>query len=84
MPRRKPESEEWTTEQVADFLHLGTGSTPEVRRASTRRQLSRWGIEATGRKPGRTGENLYPAAAVRAAHANRPRAGRRNDTEEST
>ncbi|MEU8936153.1 hypothetical protein AB0D30_40495 [Streptomyces sp. NPDC048409] len=45
---------------------------------SARKQLSRWGIAATSREPGRSGESLHPAAQVRAAHEARPGPGRRD------
>ncbi len=74
-PRRKPTTEEWTTTQVADYL----GYTGDHRAAAARKQLSRWGIEATARKPGRNGENLYPVPAIRKAHEQRTGQGTRTD-----
>ncbi len=73
-PRKKP-TETWTTTQVAAFL----GYSGKYLRASTHKQLARWGIEAVARQAGRKGENLWPADQVRGAHAQRTGQGRRTD-----
>jgi hypothetical protein len=64
--------ERWTISQVAE--HLGyTGASAT---GTARKQLSRWGLVAVGRAPGRGGESLYAADQVQAAHAARPGKGR--------
>ncbi|MEU0940282.1 hypothetical protein [Embleya sp. NPDC005971] len=65
-------AETWTITQAAE--HLGARSTNTARRF-----LARAGIHATGRQPGRSGENLYDAQAVRDAQAARPGRGARTD-----
>ncbi|SED57935.1 hypothetical protein SAMN05216533_0010 [Streptomyces sp. Ag109_O5-10] len=62
----------WTVSTVAEYL----GFTGASATGSARRQLSRWGIAAVGREPGRSGQSLYRAAQVRAAHLARPGRGR--------
>ncbi|ANB03970.1 hypothetical protein SAM40697_6919 [Streptomyces ambofaciens] len=62
----------WTISQVAD--HLGYQGTSAA--GSARKQMSRWGLDAIGRAPGRGGESLYAADQVQAAHAARPGKGR--------
>lgn len=62
----------WTIHDVAQ--HIGATST-----GSARRTLSRWGIQATSRQPGRAGASLYDPDAVRTAHAARPGRGYRSD-----
>ncbi|WP_440900379.1 hypothetical protein [Actinosynnema sp.] len=57
----------WTRDQVAQELGIKVDGV--------RHQMRRWGVEAVGREPGRGGSSLYPAAKVRAAHADRPGAG---------
>jgi hypothetical protein len=74
-PRRKPKAEEWDTAQVAAYL----GYVGPHAEAATRGQLSRWGIAATARQPGRAGKNLYPADQIRAKHEARTGQGRRTD-----
>lgn len=65
----------WTITEVAEFLgYTGASAT-----GSARKQLSRWGINATGRRPGRGGESLYATDEVRAAHLHRPGRGARTD-----
>ncbi|MFE2070657.1 hypothetical protein ACFXDH_51305 [Streptomyces sp. NPDC059467] len=71
-PSTPPPEELWTVSVVADYL----GFTGESATGSARRQLSRWGIAARSREPGRSGQSLYPAAQVRAAHEARPGRGR--------
>lgn len=58
-----------STEQVRELLRAKT-----IRSAS--RTLHRLGIKPVARQAGRTGMNLYDAAQVRAAVANRPGRGR--------
>lgn len=53
---------------------LGVSSGPNARRT-----LDRWGIQPTGRAPGRGGESLYDETAVRRALAQRPGRGARTD-----
>ncbi|MFF3420097.1 hypothetical protein ACFYW9_36345 [Streptomyces sp. NPDC002698] len=68
-----PASEElWTVSAVAAYL----GFTGESAAGSARRQLSRWGIAAKGREPGRGGQSLHLASQVRAANEARPGRGR--------
>ncbi|MFJ6566677.1 hypothetical protein ACIQNU_04605 [Streptomyces sp. NPDC091292] len=65
----------WTIAEVADYLgYAGVSAT-----GSARRQLSRWGIQAVSRQPGRDGQNLYAVDQVRAAHTQRPGQGARSD-----
>lgn len=73
--RRKPEL--MTTDEVAEYL----GYTTRNARTIARRQLVRWKIEPVARQPKADGQNLYPAAAVRACHAARNGQGRRTDLE---
>lgn len=67
--------ERWTTDEVR--VHLGAAT---VRSAS--KTLHRWGIAPVSREPGRAGQNVYDAAEVRAAIANRPKRGARTDLKE--
>lgn len=64
-------TETWNLDQVAEFPGMAPNS------ADTR--LREWRIEAVGREASRTGQNLYPADAVRAAKAARPGQGARTD-----
>jgi hypothetical protein len=61
----------WNRSKVAAYLGIAESSADK--------QLRRWSIAPVGREPGRTGQNLYPAAAVRAAHRARPGQGHRSD-----
>jgi hypothetical protein len=65
--------ERWPVTQVAELL----GFTGASAAGSARKQLSRWGLSAVGRAPGRGGESLFAADQVHAAHAARPGSGRR-------
>lgn len=67
-----PEPEPWTIAEVAE--HIGASST-----GSARKTLSRWGIRAVARQPGRAGASLYDAAEVCEAAAGRPGRGARTD-----
>jgi len=60
--------EEWNYPKIAEFL-----KTPSL--GSTRKTLSRWGVRPLRYVLGPSGrpEARYDAAAVRAAHATRPR-----------
>lgn len=69
--RWDPDSE-WTIDEVTD--RIGAGST-----GSARKTLSRWGVEASGRQPGRAGQSIYRAEDVIAAMSNRPGRGARTD-----
>lgn len=60
-----PASELWNTERVRAQLGAKT-----IRSAS--RIILRLGLVPVSREPGRSGMNLYNAAEVRAAIANRP------------
>jgi hypothetical protein len=60
--------EQWTLSQVAE--HMG------YEKGAARGQMSRWGLPAEGRAPGRGGENLYAGDWVEAVHAARPGRGR--------
>ncbi|MEU2427749.1 hypothetical protein ABZ619_43380 [Streptomyces sp. NPDC007851] len=71
-----PPEELWTVSVVAAYL----GFTGDSATGSARKQLSRWGIAAHSREPGRSGQSLYLAAQVRAAHEARPGRGRHGAT----
>jgi len=61
----------WTIDEVAAYLgYSGKSAT-----GSARSTMSRLGVEAVSRQPGRGGKSLYDAAQVRAAQAARPRPG---------
>ncbi|CQR59243.1 hypothetical protein [Streptomyces leeuwenhoekii] len=64
--------ERWPISRVAEHL----GYEGESATGSARKQLSRWGLHAVGRAPGRGGESLYAADQVQAAHSARPGKGR--------
>ncbi|MEU8712437.1 hypothetical protein [Streptomyces sp. NPDC048663] len=68
-----PSEELWTVSAVAAYL----GFMGESATGSAHKQLARRGITATSREPGRSGESLYLAAQVRAAHEGRPDPGLR-------
>lgn len=70
MPDEQPER--WTTSQIAERYNASSNRSIAV-------ALSRLGIRPVAREPGRSGQNLYDAAQVRAAMAARPGAGRRTD-----
>ncbi|MFY0515995.1 hypothetical protein ACOMD4_37265 [Streptomyces anulatus] len=65
-------TQRWTLTEVTAYLGAASND-------STRRTLSRWGVQATGRRPGRGGESEYDAAEVRSAKASRPGRGARTD-----
>lgn len=69
--------ETWSLTQVAEYL--GFGGDPATAAGSARKQLSRWGLMAVGRAPGRGGESLYAADQVQAAHTHRSGRGKRTD-----
>jgi hypothetical protein len=61
----------WTIDEVADFLgYQGTSAA-----GSARKTLSRLGVSAVARQPGRGGKSLYRVDEVKAAHAARPGRG---------
>ncbi|MEU6664245.1 hypothetical protein [Streptomyces sp. NPDC046821] len=62
----------WTIAEVAEYI--GAASTD-----SARRTLSRWGVRAVGREPGRGGASIYRREDVLAARASRPGRGARTD-----
>jgi len=62
----------WTIAEVAEFL--GAAST-----GSARKTLSRWGVTARSRQPGRAGASLYSETEIRAAKAAAPGRGARTD-----
>ncbi|MFC5202106.1 hypothetical protein, partial [Streptomyces kaempferi] len=68
--------ERWTVTQVAELLGFTGPSTA----GSARKQLSRWGLSAVGRAPGRGGESLFASDQVQAAQAARPGRGRHGAT----
>lgn len=70
------DTELWTIDQAADYL--GASST-----GSARKTLSRWGVQAIARQPGRAGASLYDSAHVRAAKAAAPGRGARTDRKAS-
>lgn len=71
-------AERWTTEQVCAFLR-----TPPIKPDTYHRYVVDQGAPAAvSREPGRNGQNLYDADAVREWHANRPGQGHRTDLEE--
>ncbi|HEY3478576.1 MAG TPA: hypothetical protein VGL02_06695 [Streptomyces sp.] len=61
--------EVWTTEQVAAYLDIPT--------SSVRKYMTRWGVTAHDRAPGKGGANRYLADQVRAAKAAAPGKGNR-------
>ncbi len=64
--------ERWTISEVADRLgYDGPSAT-----GTTRKQLSRWGLLAVDRAPGRGGESRFAADQVMALHEARPGRGR--------
>lgn len=68
--------ETWTITEAAAYLRAASTG-------SARRTLSRWGVTAVGRQPGRGGESLYDADQVRAAKAARPGRGARTDLKDA-
>lgn len=66
--------ERWTVSRIAELLGFDGPSAA----GSARKQLSRWGLSAVGRAPGRGGESLFAADQVQAAQAARPGRGRRD------
>ncbi|MFG2913370.1 hypothetical protein ACGF0D_10825 [Kitasatospora sp. NPDC048298] len=69
---RADPDETWTIDEVT--THIGAGST-----GSARKTLSRLGVEAASRAPGRAGQSIYSTAEVMYAHATRPGRGARTD-----
>lgn len=69
---RLTETRLWTIADVTE--HLGASST-----GSARKTLSRWGVQAVARQPGRAGASLYDPEQVRAAQASAPGQGARTD-----
>lgn len=69
---RLSEKRLWTIAEVAE--HLGAAST-----GSARKTLSRWGVTAVARQPGRAGASLYDPEQVRTARASAPGQGARTD-----
>ncbi|MFI1579998.1 hypothetical protein [Embleya sp. NPDC020630] len=69
-------AEQWTITEAAEHLRARSTNT-------ARRFLARAGVHAIARQPGRGGQNLYDAQAVRDAHANRPGQGARTDLDTS-
>lgn len=67
-------TDQWSTEQVAQYLGISINGAD--------RALKRWQISPVGREPGRGGQNLYDAGAVRDAHERRSGQGRRTDLTE--
>lgn len=73
---RLTETRLWTIADVTE--HLGASST-----GSARKTLSRWGVTAVARQPGRAGASLYDPEQVRAAQASAPGQGARTDRREA-
>ncbi|QKW31476.1 hypothetical protein HUT11_35525 (plasmid) [Streptomyces seoulensis] len=65
----------WTIDEVAAFFEYEGASAT----GSARKTLSRLGVAAAARQPGRAGKSLYRVAEVKAAHAARPGRGKRTD-----
>lgn len=66
----------WPISRVTE--HLGYSGPSAT--GSARKQLSRWGLYAVDRAPGRGGEARFAADQVQAAHAARPGKGRHGAT----
>lgn len=66
----------WTIGQVVAYL--GAAST-----GSARKTLSRWGVAAVARQPGRAGASLYDPDQIRAAKEAAPGRGTRTDRKAS-
>ena len=64
--------ERWPISRVAEYLGFEGASAT----GSARKQLSRWGLYAVDRAPGRGGESRFAADQVQAAQAARPGRGR--------
>lgn len=62
----------WTITDVAEYLDAASTG-------SARKTLSRWGVKAVGRQPGRAGVSLYDPNAVRTARESAPGQGARTD-----
>jgi hypothetical protein len=62
----------WTIADVAEYLEASSTG-------SARKTLSRWGVQAVARQPGRAGASLYDPEQVRAARASAPGQGARTD-----
>ena len=69
------EPEESPTMTLAEVVaYIGAASE-----GSARKTLSRWGVSAVGREPGRGGASLYDRTEIREAKAGRPGRGHRSD-----
>ncbi|NUP24161.1 MAG: hypothetical protein HOZ81_50515 [Streptomyces sp.] len=64
--------ETWGLDQVMEYLGASSAG-------SARKTLSRWGVQAIGREPGRGGQSLYSKTDVVYARAIRPGQGARTD-----
>lgn len=64
-------AEQWTTRQVAAYLGIKPDTYPRYRKQGAPGPI--------GREPGRSGQNLYDADAVRVWDAHRPGRGIRTD-----
>lgn len=73
---RADPDEQWTVSEAAEFL--GNTSTDTAYKA-----LTRLGVKAVGRAPGRGGQSLYRPAQVMYAHATRPGRGARTDLKDA-
>lgn len=69
---RLTETRLWTIADVTAFLEASSTG-------SARKTLSRWGVTAVARQPGRAGASLYDPEQVRAARASAPGQGSRTD-----
>jgi len=72
-----PVTELWTTTQCAQHFGVTRGTWRDYVSTGTPAHLR--APAAVGRQPGRAGESLFPADAVRAWHAGRPGRGARTD-----
>ena len=62
----------WTIAKVVEYLGASSAG-------SARKTLSRWGVKAVARQPGRAGASLYDPDTVRAAKDSAPGQGIRTD-----
>ncbi|MFE9845805.1 hypothetical protein [Streptomyces goshikiensis] len=69
------EETEWTADEIAQYLGYAGANAA----GSARKQLSKWGISATRRAPGRGGVSYYSAEEVKVANARRRGQGYRSD-----
>jgi len=68
----QPTEETWGLDQVVNYIQASSAG-------SARKTLSRWGVQAVGREPGRGGQSLYSKTDIVYARAIRPGQGARTD-----